>query len=284
MSKSIPDAELRPRLAHHAWARRAAARELDGLEWVDARIDADGPLFRETCTEDGSATFAHLPYAAFLPPPMVRAAMQAQAQGRATLLEALHLLFARVEWRAATRHLVWSPLSPTPEVLAVLVEAFGVEPALHGDRPEALARIASLLPSWRPFRGSVTHARALLEAATGVGIEVRGGAERPQAAPTREPDLEEQTEDEPTEDVPFRVPPAEIFACRSSDWLAARGSDTPTTLRIDGGFLTIDGLAQNRAEDAFVALSDAPRAARPFARLLPPWCTIRVLALRDANV
>lgn len=272
---SFEPANRAPRLPVHAWARLAAAGALDGLAWVDARIDPEGPVLRETRGEDGAITFAHLPYAAFLPPPMVRAAAQAQAEGRATLLEALQLLFARAEWLVAGRHLLWSPLSPAPEVLAALVEAFGVEPELHGGRPDALARIASLLPSWRPYRGSVRHARALLLAACGEDIDVRGAADVADAT---------QIEDEPTDEVTHAGgDTAEIFACRSAGWLATRTSGA-TGMRVQGGFLVIAGLSRDRAEDAFVALPEAARAVRPFSRLLPTWCTLRILPAGDRDV
>ena len=118
---------------------------IEELDWIDSRILSRGIPFTLRKRPDG-VQFRHIPLGMFLPPPMVTAARMAQRQGQPTMLEAMQLLFGRIEWLIAARSLYWTPYGPVPSLLAALVEAYGVDAELHGNEPEALANAVAVSP------------------------------------------------------------------------------------------------------------------------------------------
>ena len=260
---------LAPRVPTLEWAQRSAAGEIEGLDWVETTLETGGTPFQQAETGDGERTFRHLPYAAFLPPPVAQAAQEAQRAGRVTAHEALQLVYARMEWLIASRRYLWSPLSPTPRLLAYLVEAFGVDPPLHRNRPEVLSRLAAFLPRWHPLRGRVDKALEILEEAdTG---------EDPIAVAHR--DSEGELPDKPA----IRD---EVLRCRENEWWRRRQQkgDAPA-YRIHDGLVLFqpeEGPAYAlQQEDVLVEWAPEEPLSRNLMRLLPAWAEIRLSITRS---
>lgn len=241
------------------WCHRTAAGELPALDWVDTTVEVHPETFRAVEADDGAVRFQHVPYAGFQPPSMLEAQQAAQARGVPTLQEALLLLFARPEWHLAARDRAWTSLTAVPPVLRRLVEAYGIERALHRDNPEALARLVALLAVWFPARGTHAAATRVIEAA---------------AAP---PPGELRTLD-----VDGPQPPAlerEVFVCRATTFWEARCPDgAATAMRIEGGVLLYQTPSVDvplRREDVALAWRPETTGTTTFWRLLPPWTLVR---------
>lgn len=239
------------RFAVLEWARRHAAGELAGMGWIDGTILADGPPF--TVERDGDAvTFRHVPYGRFLPGPMVEAAQDVQAQGDVPALEALLLLFARIEWLVAGREHLFTPYGPVPALLASLVEAYGVDAEIHGFDGDTLSRALAVLPTWHPHRGDPERAGWLLEEALGVPHGV---------------DLDQAPRAEMTE----------AFACRSAAWYAHHGTPSgDLVVRDDLVWAEHATPATGGPEDILVGWVPGRRVPHQLLRLLPAWGSIRL--------
>lgn len=253
---------VEPRLPALAWAHEEAAGRHTTLDWVDSTVEVHRDSYRFVRGADGRVRFQHFPYAAFLPPPMLRAAQAAAARGGVPLIEALLLLLARVEWPVISREWWWTALTPRPHLLAPLVEAYGIERAVHQSHPEVLARLVALLPNWYPTRGSVDAARRLLAAA------------------------EMERDVPPTHTAVDGVEPLrdEILTCHATSWWAARRTPGATQeLRVTAGVLLFQPSLpawELRAEDLAITWSPATRLPAELLRLLPPWAVVRPLLSR----
>ncbi|MFH1466860.1 MAG: hypothetical protein ABIO70_20925 [Pseudomonadota bacterium] len=256
---------LAPRLPPLAWAHRSAAGSLEGLAWVDADPDPSLTPFRQVEGEDGVRRFRHLPYAAYLPPAMAEAAETAARRGQPCLIQAAIMLMARPEWLVAARPWLWSPLSPVPGLLRFLVEAFGVDPALHTGDPAVLARLAALLPDWHPERGTVERAREVLACAESeehqlsVAFLQRDGP-RPRAVPLAD----------------------EIFACHDAAWWQRRDpGGARQELRVEGGLLRFQPREappfELLQEDLLLSWRPGTPAPTHLPRLLPIWMNLRLV-------
>jgi hypothetical protein len=257
---------LSPRVPTLEWSHRAAAGELEKLEWVDTRLDPSLTAMSHSMGEAKSHRFRHMPYLRQVPPVIAQAAVSAQAQGRVSAWEGLQLLFARVEWTIRGRRYLWSPFSPVPRLLASLVEAYGVEAGIHRFDGDRLARLTALLPVWHPFRGTVSRAREVL-AACDMEAELAGavssdgdagGAEAPNIAD-------------------------EVFACHRLDWWTHRSSPgCRPEYRITGNFLRFQPEAGGgfalRREDVLIHWQPGRPLPREAIRLLPAWMVIRLAA------
>lgn len=252
----------------YTFAGAAAAGELDG-PWVDVDPDPSLPPHRVRTGPDGRPRFGHLPYAAFLPPPMAEALVAAHRRGEAGLFEAVLVMLARPEWLVASRALWLTPLSPAPRLLSELVEACGVDRAVHRDEAALLARLAALLPGWTPRRGELAQALRLLE--DGAGAPPPGRAHQGPGA----------------EDDPAFAPDAELIACRAASWWTARlrGRAAPP-LWIRGGALrcvgprpagteglrTLGAPSPDAADATGAAAGSLPPEAAPLDRLPGDLC------------
>jgi hypothetical protein len=251
------------------WAQRSAANELEGLAWADGALETDALPYQQMEEEPNDRSFRHMPYAAFLPPSVAEAALLAQSRGRVTAHEGLQLIFARLEWLVASRRYLWSPLSPVPRLLAYLVEAFGVDPPLHGDRPEVLSRLAAYLPRWHPLRGRVDKALELLaEADTG---------EEPLA-------VAHVDQDGPAPDKPAIRD--EVLRCRSADWWRRRRQDgAQPSYRIHDGLVLFQPdegpVFELQQEDVLVEWDPDKALSRNLMRLLPAWAEFRLSITRS---
>lgn len=243
------------------WARRAAARSLDQLRWVEAPSHPEAEDYEVVAAPGGEDRFRSLPLARWLPPPLAEAALDAHRDGEATLLEALELLFAKPIWFVLSRRLYWLANGPTPTLLAYLVEAYGIGAEVHGHDADRLARLAARAPAWFPLRGRLDQARSLLrDAGLGdpAGTWHSGGAAPPRALPE------------------------EAMACRSAPWWAARRTgDGELTYRIHGGVLRFQALPDPEysvpREDVLVELPVGPGPSLQLLRLLPVWTSVRVV-------
>lgn len=252
-----------------------ATGRMRGLEWADGTVSQRLQPFRVVPSSDGLDRFRHIPYGYFLPTVMTSAAMSAQGRGEPTVLEGYMLVFAWVEWLIASRMMLWSPQSPQPSLLAVMVEAFGVGPELHREDPQRLMRLAARLPTWYPHRGTISRALQILEETLGEDLHVS-------AVQVNSPQSEQDA-----------VPASEeVFSCRSAEWwhrrrvgaathLPAEGSESG--MRIEGGLLRFqasDGDGFKLAQDDVLV---GWKAGTPFptvlSRVLPIWVSLRVVAL-----
>jgi hypothetical protein len=260
---SVADLALRePTLE---WAYRSGSGLCVGLGWVDATIHPDFWPLRQLDVE-GRRQFRHYPYSHFLPRVLTESMMAAQADNRPTAWEAMLLVFARTEWLMASLEYLWTPFSPTPALLASLVETYGVEPAIHRRDPDYLRRLTALLPTWHPYRGTVARARDVLRCC----------------------DREDQLASAATlaESGPIPSSPGlaeEAFVCHVGSWWRLREQPkSRPEYRITGGVVRFQPVADEqkwvlRKEDVLIELksdADLPRAA---LRLLPAWAAVRVV-------
>ncbi len=251
------------------WAQRSAAGEVDGLEWADPSLETDATPFQQMEEGDKERRFRHLPYAAFLPSAVAEAALDAQRHGQVTAHEGLQLIFARLEWLVASRRYLWSPLSPAPKLLAYLVEAFGVDPPLHRNRPEVLSRLAAYLPRWHPLRGRTDKALELLEEAdTGEDPIAVAFLERDGELPEK-PAIRD-----------------EVLRCRTGEWWRRRQQrGAAPSYRIHDGLLLFQpeegpGYGLQR-EDVLVEWDPDQPLSRNLMRLLPAWAEFRLSITRS---
>lgn len=256
-----------------AWSQTSAAGDEQGLSWADPSLDPDARPLTARAQGRTRVVYQAGSVTATIPPTVALEAWGAQAAGEATAWEGLQLVFARPRWVVASRGQIWGSASPEPGVLASLVEACGVERPIHrGDR-DRLRRLAALMPSWRPYRGTAERAGEVLEAA-GLGEQMAGVIR--QNAPASD---EEATAPSATA--------GEIFACHGAGWwLMRRADDARSALRISGSLLRF----QPRMGEAFVVRREdvltETQPDRPLPldlyRLLPVWATVRAVSTATA--
>jgi hypothetical protein len=238
------------------WLHRTAAGEHDDLSWVDSTIE-NHPPFRVVEPD----LFQHVAYVRVLPPALVRSAADAQLAGRPTLLEAMILLFAPMEWMSMARGYLWSPMGPTAGPLALLVESMGVGPEIHEYSRDALANLLADSERWLPTRGSVETAAQIIESAQRPTEWIRSLADQNGHASEREPDLTK-----------------EIFVGWSeADW-TARESDEPAEFRVEDGFLLFQASSApclTLPKSDFVVSWSEAIPYEPSLRLLAAWLTPR---------
>ena len=252
-----------------------ASGRIRGYGWVDRTILRQDRPFQQVDSEDGVQRYRHIPYGFFLPSTLSKAAIEAQKRGEPTVLEGYLMIFAWVEWLIASRSLMWAPTTPTPSLLIVLVEAFGIGPELHRNSPERLTRLAARLPTWYAFRGDTERSRQILEETVGVelGVElihIDTHGKRPQS-----PSLSN-----------------EVFACRGADWWSRRAetgsSHIPqagkaSPMRISSGLLRYQHEGDEPFplvhEDVAIGIEEGTDFPIVLLRVLPLWASIRVIAL-----
>jgi len=252
--------DLGLRLPEVEWSFRANAGELAGLRWVDTRLDPQLPPARAH-GENGSTTFRYFAPLEVTPTYVREETLDAQGRGRPTAWEGLALLFAKSGWTVEARGFVWAPYSPYPGVLSRMVEAFGVERAMHRFDPGRLSRLAAMLPTWYPSRGRLDAARAVLAAcdALATADETWGQDEPPPADALRD----------------------EVLCCHDAKWWRARkGRDAQPSYRLEKGFLRFqpaegDGFGMRR-EDFLLVLDPSGKLSLAMHRLLPAWASVRI--------
>lgn len=253
-----------------------ASGRMRGLEWADGTITIRDRAFQIVPGADGLSRFRHIPYGYFLPTVLANAAVSAQKRGEPTVLEGMLLTFAWVEWLIAARYRFWSPASPKPKLLAVLVEAFGIGPELHREHPERLMRLAARMPTWYPHRGKISRAMQLLEETVGEDLGIVA--------------IQDDSPEHEKDQVP-RV--GEVLSCRSADWWRRRreglADHIPAVggagegMRIEDGLLRFqpsggDGFALAR-EDVLIAWNTDTPFPTVLSRVLPIWVSLRIVAL-----
>lgn len=258
----------RARLPEVEWARRAAAGELAGTDWVAVSADPHARPFSQVGRGE-AATFHHMPYVAFLPDLVREAVAGAVAEGELTLLEGAVRVMAWPEWFTRSRHLLWTAQTPVPALLARLLEAYGVDPEVHGHDPVRLVRLRARLSAWHPRRGELQPALDLLAGA--------GEAELPAVAHLSGPTPEEAG-------LPLRD---EVFACRDLSWWEARlGAPAEPVLRVEAGLLRFQparGGFRLRVDDVVCAWPGRQPLPRALLRLLPAWAVLRLVDPSDAS-
>lgn len=194
------------RLPEAAWAHAAAAGQLDGVRWVEDRVEAEegsGEPFSFGPQDEGAPRFRGLVLEDYLPPAQVDAIRAAERRGFPSLLHALKYALGEPSWLIRTRASLWSPTSPRPMLLRGLIEAYGLGVELHRGDPEVLARLAARVHQWYPQRGHLGYARRLVDAA---GLK------------TSSEDLLHREDSGPLP----RTAREEVFAARGALWWAAR--------------------------------------------------------------
>ncbi len=257
-----------------AWSQLAAAEKADGLAWADASLDPAGQPLSARQPARNVVIYQAGPVTAVIPPSVAHEAWGAQSAGEATAWEGLQLLFARPRWVVASRGLLWSPASAEPRVLASLVEACGVDRGVHQNDRARLRRLSALMPSWRPYRGTVERAGEALEAA-GLGQQTLGVV-KAQA---------------PSDDDEATAPSAtagEVFACHSASWWACRRvEESRPALRVQSGLVRFQPRAGAafavRKEDVLAEADLSRPLPRDLYRLLPVWTTVRPVSSQSKN-
>ena len=253
------------------WASDTAKGKTKKLDWVDSTISSYAPSFRCKDTNDGRK-YRHRPYGAYLPKSMFRAAQIAQENGEPTVLEALLLLNSRMEWLIASRNYFWSPMSPLPDLLALLVEALGVDVEIHRNNKEVLARLVARLPTWNPSRGTVHGGVELLTETVGEEFSLQTASVLKEGEKPIQPDLTR-----------------EAFACHDVDWWRRRkpnvnSEEIATDLTISSGFLTYQETEEPvhlHPEDILVGWKISEKFPTNLLRLLPAWISVRVVVLPE---
>lgn len=254
--------DLLPRDPVTEWVQQAAVGKVrpEKLTWVNPELTAPQDYHQN---EKG---FSHPDWHHRLPPAMLQAAAETQADGVPTLLEGLLYLMAWMDWSVEARDYLWSPLGWQPELLAQLAEAYGVDPAVHGGDPERLARLVARLGRWFPLRGHLDRSLELLK-------EVRGHA------------LENRYEDHRSlpdaNDAPLQQ---EVLACHDDHWWAQRGN-APHHLRIQNGWLRFQPTENGyplSPEDVLAVLHPDTAPNEALLRLLPAGACIRVVPLEKS--
>jgi len=270
----MSDKKLQASIAPLQWSCDAAQGKMTKLDWVDGTISPYATSFRVQDTKAGKK-YRHRPYAAYLPKVMQEASKMAQQNGEPTVLEGLLLAFAKVEWLLQTRRFYWSPMSPVPSLLAILVESMGVDVELHRNRPDVLSRLVARMPTWNPSRGTVQGAKDLLVETIEDEVPVRT-AQVPKDKPIPiDPDITQ-----------------EIFLCRDGEWWDRRLTTvqnpveeqvaTPVQMRVSSGFVQFQNPENPMPlhhEDVLVGWKLADKFPTNLLRLLPAWISIRVVVL-----
>jgi hypothetical protein len=195
-----------PRLPEAAWAHAAASGRLDGVRWVEDRVEPeDGAAepFSVDHDDEGAERFRGLVLEDYLPPAQVDAIRAADRRGFPSLLHGLKYALAEPAWLVRTRSSLWSPTSPRPLLLRSLIEAYGLGVELHRGEAEVLARLAARVHQWYPQRGHLGYARRLVDAA---GLK------------TSSEDLLHREDSGPLP----RTARDEVFAARAASWWGAR--------------------------------------------------------------
>ena len=253
------------------WAADTAKGKTQKLDWVDSTIQDYAPSFRLQNTSEGRK-YRHRAYGAYLPKSMLKAAQAAQQNGEPTVLEAILLLYSRIEWLIESRRYYWSPMSPLPSLLALLVEALGVDVEIHRNDKEVLARLVARLPTWNPSRGTVHGGVDLLTETVGEDISIHTASVQKEGGKPIQPDISR-----------------EAFACHDVDWWRRRkpnvSTDEITTdLTISSGFLTYQDTeepVQLHPEDILVGWKVSEKFPTNLLRLLPAWISVRVVVLPE---
>ena len=253
------------------WASDTAKGKTKKMGWVDSKIRTHAPAFRCREIED-DRSYRHRSYGAYLPKSMVRAAQIAQQNGEPTVLEALLLLFSRMEWLIVSRKYFWSPMSPIPKLLSLLVEALGIDVEIHRNDQEVLSRLVARLPTWNPSRGTVHGGVDLLTETVGEDISIQTASIAKEGLEPIQPDLTR-----------------EVFACHDLDWWRRRKPDVRkeeivTNLTISSGFVTyqqIEEPVQLHPEDILVGWKISEKFPTNLLRLLPAWISVRVVVLPE---
>jgi hypothetical protein len=267
MSKS----ELNLQVAPLKWSCEASRNNFGKLNWVDSTIYEHHASFRMS-KKQNQYVYRHRPYGAYLPDSMSKSAIVAQQNGEPTVLEGLLLLFARMEWLTRSRRYYWTPMSPVPQLLAVLVEALGVGNEIHRDDHEVLSRLTARLPTWLPSRGTAKSARNLLIETVGESITIE----------TSQLDKDGNTPIRP--DIV-----GEVFSCQSVDWWKrripdAKNEEQSMNLRLDSGFLSFqnkDHPIPLHREDILVGWKVSEKFPTNLLRLLPAWICLRIVVLKE---
>ncbi len=251
------------REAEGEWCHQAQAGDLEGVEWVDTRLDPELAEGRQSRGADGSWRFRHRAVMRTLPPVIGEAAMEAQSEGTPTAWEGLTMVLARAEWLVRSRQHLWAPWSPVPRLLATLVETYGVESAIHRFDPERLSRLAALLPVWHTHRGTLERARELLS-------KVSDDDPLAAAASPEQVDLA---------DAPRLA--HEVMVVHKLSWWQHRAEDgAEASYRIVGGLLRFQPSSGPRftmqREDVLFAWTPGTGLPHHELRLLPAWTVVRL--------
>lgn len=252
--------ELRPRDPLTEWVQQASTGQVTApsMEWVNATLSAPP----EPRIEDKK--FSHTSWHHRLPPAMLQAATETQADGVPTLLEGLLYLVGWLDWSVAARDALWSPLGWQPELLAQLAEAYGVDPAVHGGDQERLARLVARLGRWFPLRGHLDRSLELLQEVTGEPLESRYEDHK---------SLADSIEAAPLQD--------EVMACHDDHWWRQRGNSAHE-LRISDGYLRFQPSENGyrlSPEDVLTILNPDSAPHQALVRLLPAGACLRVIPL-----
>ncbi len=254
--------KLNSKVAALEWSTDAASGLLEGLDWIDADLNPEHEAFQVVKSQDGKK-YRHRPYGYFLPTIMARAAHEAQKNGDPTVLEGMLYAYAKIEWLMATRKYFWSPLSPVPELLSVLAEAYGVGPEIHRNDPQALSRLISKLPFWHKQSGTAEKAKEMLVEIIGRELPLR--IKKPEA-----PDAAQSLH-------------REVFLSREWRWWKNRKEKSSrSSLRISEGMLQFQSEEPEEQfpllrEDVLVHWKEGKPFPTEFLRLLPMWISIRIV-------
>jgi hypothetical protein len=243
------------------WCDQARAKELVGVQWVEPEVGQNLPAGRRIQSRDGVERFSFAILESVLPPAMIAEVAAAQAEDAPLALDAIHLMFARMERLLSSRQWWWTPVGPEPQLLELLAEAYGVPQELHQQDPERLARLAAHLEGWHPWRGEVDHAVSLYTRVVG----------------------NTPTESWSHVDSAGAEPPAladEVMACHHEEWWAARGAAAiKPDYKISNGMLRFqpsqDVLPLSR-EDVLVEITPEGPQSTTLLRLIPAWMSARV--------
>lgn len=247
------------------WAHQSAQGELEGLSWVDPSMESDERGMTVVDRGTGKQFFRQSPYLRMVPTSVAEAAQEAAKDGRITAWEAASLMFARAEWLVSSRRYLWAPFSPVPRLLASLVEGFGVEPSIHKNDPERLARLTALLPAWHPHRGTLDRAREVLACCElNESLEATSSMTSGGEAAGQDVDLAD-----------------EVFVCHDAKWwmLRQEGESTPH-YRISDGIMRYQPPEGDRfalrKEDVLIRWTQGQMVPREVLRLLPAWTVVRL--------
>ena len=162
MSSPPPQNAPFPREALLEWTRRAAARQLGDLSWVELNPSPKMEPYRMRRTRRGAEHFIQGRYGRTLPPALLRAIAAHEMKGGASLLQAITLSYAVPEWLVQARGLLWTELTPVPSILEPMVEAYGIGSEIHRGDGDRLLRLRARLPAWHKRRGQIDEAVLLL--------------------------------------------------------------------------------------------------------------------------
>ena len=317
---------LRLRVPALEWSVLEGRGELSGLTWVDSNIDAEQESFsvrehplsqmqQQNLLSDisyqesiqqrhgfqgelqivGQVQFKHRSYERYLPKVMTTSAQAAQMRGEPTVLEGMHLLYARVEWLMKARPYFWSSLSPVKELMAILAESYGISSALHNSDRDVLARVLARMPSYYPRRGKVKEAISLWKETLEKPLDIEIASTDTNGAYPTSPDLRD-----------------EVFICHRSKWWSNRlprgvsenikeeqkrkrsSLDTsedsqlstpvlfPMNMRIENGLLRfqLDDVHHQVPvvnEDILIKTTVDKEIPSDFFQLLPNWISVRLV-------